>query len=90
MAACKYCGEWAGLTGDEHLDCARLAAEGKSQEEIRILVGAVPPATLVAPQTALSSLTPQKVFWTIFGALWAFSLSAGILLLIIRALVSAI
>jgi hypothetical protein len=30
------------------------------------------------------SLTPRSIFWAIFAALWAFSLSAGLVYLILR------
>ena len=84
MAACKYCGKWAGVAGDEHVDCAKLADEGKTDEEIRALMNAPGPAPVAVAQMNASTL-----FWIIFGALWAFSASAGILYAIIHALTSA-
>lgn len=84
MAECKYCGRWAGVASDEHFDCATLAAQGKSTDEIRALMNAPDAAPL-----AVAQMKPSTLFWIIFGALWAFSASAGILYAIIHALESA-
>jgi hypothetical protein len=83
MATCKYCGKWAGVASDEHDDCSRMASEGKTAEEIRYLQGG----------TELEAAPPpvsfKTIFWAIFAALWAFSVSAGLIVFVLRALVNA-
>lgn len=82
MAHCKHCGQWAGVASDEHDDCAKLAAEGKTAEEIRYLRDAPPLAATPRP------ITTRSIFWSVFFALWAFSLTAAIVFAIIRAVIS--
>ncbi len=36
-----------------------------------------------------SALTPMEIFWAVFGALWAFSLSAGLLWSIVGVIAEA-
>jgi hypothetical protein len=43
-------------------------------------------AVEVAPRPPAQPLTGNTVFWAVFGALWAFSLTAGILYALIRLL----
>jgi hypothetical protein len=73
MATCKFCGKWSGLFDDQHLDCALAAAQGKTLESF----------TEIAPPRPLTAVT---IFWTVFGALWAFGLTAGIVAAILREL----
>ena len=70
---CKHCGKWSGWFVDEHFDCAQAAAQGKALDCF----------TEVAPPRPLTS---GGVFWAVFGALWAFGISAGILVFIVRLL----
>ena len=79
MATCKFCGRWSGLFEDEHTLCALMAANGKTLEEIRESVGA-PPVSEPKP------LGVSSIFWAVFGALWAFGITAGIVAAIFRAL----
>lgn len=37
MAECKYCGYWAGIGSSRHEDCAKGAAAGKTNEELRVM-----------------------------------------------------
>ena len=83
MANCKYCGKWAGVAGDEHMDCARLAAEGKTNDEIKALDARTYARTSAAP------LTAGSIFWAVFGALWAFAITAGIVGAIIKSIISS-
>jgi hypothetical protein len=73
MATCKYCGKWSGLFDNEHFDCAQAAAQGKTLENFT-----------TAPRQG--SLTAEGVFWGVFFALWAFSISAGIVVYVLREL----
>jgi hypothetical protein len=81
MATCKHCGTWSGLFDNEHVNCAIAAAQGKTVEEIRDSVGG-PDAVAATP------ITNRSIFWAVFGALWAFSITAGILAAILKALLS--
>jgi len=81
MATCKYCGTWSGLFDKEHMDCAMAAAQGKTVDEIREHMGQ-PAAEAAAP------LTSKSIFWAVFCALWAFSVTAGIVVAILRALLT--
>jgi hypothetical protein len=75
MAKCKYCGKWSGLFDDEHFDCAQASAQGKAIDSfIEIL-----------PSKPLSGST---IFWSVFGALWAFGITAGIVAAILKALLA--
>lgn len=74
MANCKYCGKWAGICIHEHLDCERAAKEGGD---------AVPWPPPSAPP---KPLTASGIFWAVFGALWCFSLSAGLVVLFVNLL----
>jgi len=56
-----------------------MSANGKSQEEIRESVGGPP----VGQRKTLSA---SSIFWAVFGALWAFGITAGIVVAILRAL----
>ena len=73
MANCKYCGKWSGIFDIEHFDCAQAAAQGKTLETFVPLMPSRP-------------LTASGVFWAVFGALWAFGVTAGIIAAICRAL----
>lgn len=75
MANCKHCGKWAGIFGDEHMDCAALAEKGMSAEQIKLAQQPLPPAP-PAP------LTANSIFWAVFGALCAFA----VLFVIVHAL----
>lgn len=55
----------------------REVAEAKSQAPAAIEAAAVPQATVNLPAQP-RPLTRTALFWIIFGALWAFSISAGI------------
>jgi hypothetical protein len=79
MPNCKYCGKWSGLFEDEHMDCALAASQGKTAAEIREDAGG-------APVEAFQPVTPTSIFWAVLGALWAFALSAGLLVAVLRAL----
>jgi hypothetical protein len=83
MANCKYCGRWAGVAGDEHMDCARLAADGKTNEEIKAFDARSSSRLPAMP------LTAGSIFWAVFGALWAFAITAGIVGGIIRAIINS-
>lgn len=80
MADCIHCGTWAGLSGSEHEECKRLADEGKTSAEIKAIVNRGADAIVPRP------LTARGVFWAVFGALWAFSITAGIIVAIVRAI----
>jgi len=80
MANCVFCGKWAGIFADKHDDCAKLAAAGRTPQQIRAAFAAAKQADPLKPLTAWS------VFWAIFGALWLFSLTAGVVYAILRAL----
>jgi len=73
MATCKHCGKWCGFFDDEHLDCADDVVQGRT------------PGLLIntAVPIPLSGVT---IFWSVFGALWAFSLSAGLVVSLVRAI----
>ena len=79
MASCIHCGTWAGLAGNEHEECKRLAAEGKTSEEIKAIVNAPPVSQPPQPLTAVG------VFWAVLFALWAFGITGGIVVAIMRA-----
>jgi predicted secreted Zn-dependent protease len=81
MARCKYCGTWSGLFDDEHVNCAVAAAQGKTVDEIRYSLDR-PPAEAATP------ITNRSIFWAVFGALWAFGISAGIVAAILKAMPS--
>lgn len=78
MPDCKYCGKSAGILADEHEWCREAKEAGRLDEYL---------ATLNAPK-AVGPLTAVRMFWVIFGALWAFSLTAGLLYALIRAISS--
>jgi hypothetical protein len=82
MANCKYCGQWAGVASDEHQDCAQAIADGKSLDEIR----AMRCASAAPAQT--KPLTAWSLFWVIFLALWLFSLTAGLLYVVLKSIAS--
>ena len=81
MPACKFCGTWSGFSTSEHANCATASAEGKTNDEIRADLN-LPP--LIAP----GPLTSGSIFWSVFGALWAFGITAGIVVAILRALLT--
>lgn len=72
---CTHCGKWSGFFQDYHEDCAKAAA-------------AVNFRSANAPQ--FHSSVPRfpfwPLFWAIFVALWAFSLTAGLVFALVRAL----
>ena len=70
MPICKHCGKWSGFFGNEHLDCAQAAAQGRPLE-------ATAPAAAAVSRT-LTAADLFGVFWAIFFALWAFGITAGI------------
>ena len=78
MPNCKYCGTWSGLFDREHLACAELASAGKTPGEIRRAVAA-------QSSTPPRQVTPTSIFWSVFLALLAFAILAGILGAILRA-----
>jgi hypothetical protein len=78
MAKCNLCGEWAGLIATEHPLCREAFDAGKPLPDGR---GLAPMARAVP-----MPLTSRSIFWAIFAALWAFSLSAGIIYALLRAI----
>lgn len=82
MAKCRLCGEWAGIGRDHHDNCKERSAAGVTLEQIR--------STAVLRGAAGAPMTSVRLFWVIFGALWAFSLSAGLVLGFLRVLSRAI
>jgi hypothetical protein len=78
MAKCNLCGEWAGLGSSEHPLCREAVDAGKPLPDGRGLASTARAVPL--------PLTPRSIFWAIFGALWAFSVSAGIVYALIRAI----
>jgi hypothetical protein len=40
--------------------------------------------------SSASPLSGKVIFWAVFGALWAFSISAGLIVLIFRAITAAL
>ena len=70
---CKYCGKWSGLFDDQHIDCAEAEAKG---------------IKLTTSPIAVRPLTAGSIFWAVFGALWAFGITAGIVGAILRRLLS--
>jgi hypothetical protein len=79
MPNCKHCGTWAGIVGDSHVGCANLAEKGWTNEQIIASMQAAG-----ASRAPVKPLTGSGVFWAVFGALWLFSVTAGILYSIIR------
>ena len=74
---CKFCGTPSGILDDFHLSCKRLAAEGKSPEEIREALG----MALGESKAALSAKSIfWAAFWAVFAALWAYNITNGIVL----------
>ncbi len=79
MPNCKYCGKWSGMFDDEHMDCASAASQGKTAAQIREDLG--------RPQMVIAQpVTNASIFWAVFGGLWAFSISAGFFVAILRLL----
>lgn len=72
MAACKYCGEWAGIVGDVHQDCEQWAGEGKTTAEIRALRNPAVPVAATAP------VTTRTIAFGVFYGLLLYSAVAGI------------
>jgi len=81
MANCKYCGKPAGFMCDTHEACIKAKTGGLSLDDIR--------AQASDPNSAeqkSGQLTAKSIFWAVFGALWAFSLTAGLVYAILRAI----
>jgi hypothetical protein len=75
MAQCKFCGKQAGIFQDEHRWCYQAHIAGISLEEQYAKDAA----------RAATPLQAVGVFWAVFGALWAFSLTAGLVYFLLRA-----
>jgi hypothetical protein len=63
------------------MNCAAAFKKGMSPEEIRQAVVAQNPS-LITP------VTTSAIFWAVFGALWAFGITAGIAGAILKWLLS--
>lgn len=64
---------------DYHKDCYETQAAGRPVEDVRAR------ATLDMRSATPLPLTAKGVFWAVFGALWAFSFTAGIIYALLRA-----
>ncbi|MGO8759342.1 MAG: hypothetical protein ACLQG3_14580 [Terracidiphilus sp.] len=62
-----------------------MAADGLTAEEVQARQG-----DSVAQRSTPKALTAGTIFWTIFGALWAFTLSAAILYLMLAPLIKVL
>jgi hypothetical protein len=80
---CTICGEWAGVASAGHDECVEASKAGKSIAEIRAMRGAAPQETHIHPH----SLTAFSIFWVVFGALWAFALTAGVVYALLRVVI---
>jgi hypothetical protein len=70
MPKCKYCGKFAGLFDNEHLDCAQAAQQGTTVA----LIEAETAAVHVVPPLTVGSIV-SGVFW----GLWLWTLSVAFL-----------
>lgn len=71
MPNCRYCGKWAGLFGDEHVDCAAAAAkEGKAQIQ-----------TVALPVVSL-----RRIVMGVFFGIWLYTISSAVLAVLVWAL----
>ncbi len=84
MTVCRDCGLQVAsthATQDVHGDCYEMEIEGLTREQIQYIAR--------APRLR-TSISPARLFWTIFWALWAFSASAAIVVALLRVIVEAL
>lgn len=72
MAACKFCGKWAGIGSTQHDYCAKAAAER------RINGGSALPADELSA-AAPPPLEFKHIVWGVFCGMWLFGISAAII-----------
>ena len=80
MAACKFCGEWAGVWIHEHQRCELAIQQGMTPAQIRAAVVAESQTRVVKP------VTGGTIFWAVLGALTVFAFMGLLIGLVVRSI----